>query len=104
MLTKEWLIENWLTALSVFLYVLANVLPRPSGQQLRGPWGTFWRILDRLCFLTSVGLPGSLKPLLQPTQHRSTSKQGAVAPVEAPTQDDAARGKKKTGGKREQGI
>jgi hypothetical protein len=64
MISKEWLIDNWLTVLSVSVYLLANVLPRPSGEQMNGPFGAFWRLLDKLCFLTSNRFPGNFKPIM----------------------------------------
>lgn len=83
MFTREWLIQNWFTVLSVAVYLLANVVPRPSGEQMHGPLGAFWRLLDRLCILTAKGLPGSLKAPLESTSTALQASQAAQAAKQA---------------------
>lgn len=59
--TIAWLSEHWFTVLSVSVYLIANVVPRPTGRDLTGPVKLFWEIIDRLCFFTAHGLPGKVK-------------------------------------------
>lgn len=55
--------EHWFTVFSVMVYLVANIVPRPSPETHKLTRGEeiFWGIVDRLCFLTSRGLPGSVK-------------------------------------------
>lgn len=79
----HWCLENWFTTLSVLVYVIANVVPRPSGASHSGAGKVFWEIIDRLCVLTSHGLPGTLKMPLTKTQMPS---EAVVASVSEATQ------------------
>ena len=70
----RFLVAHWSTTLAVSLYVLANVVPRPDAYAASPRWATFWKIVDRLCFLTSNALPGSLKLI------------GALSPLRIPVE------------------
>jgi len=59
----HWVAANWLMAFATFIYVVANVVPRPDPATLSPGWATLWRVVDRLCFLTRDKLPGGLKAI-----------------------------------------
>lgn len=81
-----WLQANWMLVVAVVAYVLANVLPRPTGQEQSGARAILWRLLDFICVLTANRLPGSLKApltftrLSQQAPVTQSSDQGSTKP------------------------
>lgn len=88
---RSFLEEHWFTALSVVVYLIANVVPRPSPATHKLSRGEeiFWAIVDRLCFLTSKGMPGGLKMVLSASKAPECPATGATKPEgeAAPTLD-----------------
>jgi hypothetical protein len=63
-----WAEANRLVLLTVIVWVIANVAPRPHPDDTSGWKKTFWMVIDRLCVLTAEELPGRLKWLLAPSR------------------------------------
>lgn len=99
MASIAWLSEHWFTVLSVTVYLIANVVPRPTGHDLTGPVKVFWEIIDRLCFFTAHGLPGNVKlPMTRTLGKKTSSASEEASEPESqsePTEDKKAKPRKK---------
>ena len=63
-----WVKSNPYATLSIVVWLIANVVPRPSPKPDQNQFvRMFWNVIDRLCVLTSDGLPGKFKMLLTAT-------------------------------------
>ncbi len=62
-----WIVAHPIECIAIAAYVLANVLPRPSGAGLTGWRALLFGTLDRLCVLTAGRLPGVAKALFGPS-------------------------------------
>jgi hypothetical protein len=58
-----WCSTNPESSAAIFLWVLANVAPRPHHGHLTGYKRVVWKTIDRLCVLTDHALPGRFKML-----------------------------------------
>lgn len=63
----SWVVTHPIVVLSVIVWVIASVAPRPHPAASTGWKKLFWLVLDRVCFLTAGKVPGALKMVLYPS-------------------------------------
>ena len=87
-----WVQDNPWVTFAIVIYVVANVVPRPHHGKLDDGWRKgMWQIIDRLCWLTSDRVPGSLKLLLLDSPLVVGEKQGvekALKPKKAEADEE----------------